>query len=208
MIHAYDFLTFFSRTSAAYLVEEFLNILEYLPSVSKEGPWIAGGAMRSLVANEEHVSDYDFFFKDKEQMELFRSNLEASTAINILKKKSNDHCDTYSIVIPYKEYNKFEVQLVHISYYDSPQLLLDSFDYTICQFAYDGESLFTGEFSILDLMRRRLAVNTITYPVSSVRRMIKYTNKGFTACAGCITEVLKKVALDPNSLDTTITYID
>lgn len=208
MIHVYDFLTFFSRTSAAYLVEEFINILEYLPSVSKEGPWIAGGALRSLVANEDHVSDYDFFFKDKEQLEMFRSIMESSASIKILSKKSNDHCDTYSIVIPNKEYNKFEVQLVHISYYESPQLLLDSFDYTICQFAYDGDSFFTGEFSILDLMRRRLAVNVITYPVSSVRRMIKYTNKGFLACSGCITEVLKKVAVDPMSLDTTITYID
>ena len=208
MIHNYNFETFFARTSAAYLVGEFQNVLEYLPTVNKDGPWIAGGALRSLVANEDHVSDYDFFFKSEEQLKEARSMLEASAAIKILNKRSNDHCDTYSLVVPDKEYNKFEVQLVHISYYDSVEVLLESFDYTICQFAYDGSDLYTGEYSILDLMRRRLAVNKITYPVSSVRRMIKYTNKNFTACSGCITKVLEKVALEPTSLDTKIVYID
>ena len=52
------------------------KILTGLPMLTFEGPWIAGGAVRRTLLAQEPDSDFDFFFRDADQLERFRVALE------------------------------------------------------------------------------------------------------------------------------------
>ena len=80
----------------------------------------------------------------------------------------------------------FDLTLKEILKTPALSAVQDRFDYTICQFAVDTNGmLWCGDHSLWDLARKRLAVHRITFPVSSLRRLLKYTSKGFYACSGC-----------------------
>ena len=100
------------------------------------------------------------------------------------------------------------IQLVKIDYYQTVDDLLDTFDFTITQFAYDGNYLYCGDYSLWDLSRRKLALHKMTYGVATMRRMLKYTNQGFEACAGVMQSILQSVVDDPNVINSDIQYID
>jgi len=59
------------------------------------------------------------------------------------------------------------------------------------------------------LGRRKLAVHKISYPVATMRRLLKYTKQGFTACAGCLQSILKETASSPEAMSQLdIEYVD
>jgi hypothetical protein len=66
-----------------------------------------------------------------------------------------------------------------------------------------------GEYALLDVMRKRIVINKITYPVSSLRRLIKYTHQGYYACNGCLQELLTFAADNKNLVvENPVYYID
>jgi len=73
--------------------------------------------------------------------------------------------------------------------------------------AFDGTTLTVGDFTLWDLGRKRLAVHRITFPVSSMRRVLKYTRQGFYACNGALNSLLRATADNPE-LRTDIAYVD
>lgn len=51
-------------------------------------------------------------------------------------------------------------------------------------FACDGGKIYHGDTSFIDLAKRQLMINKITYPASSMSRAFRYYEKGFRMCAG------------------------
>ena len=94
-----------------------------------------------------------------------------------------------------------DVQCIRFAFYADADAVINSFDFTICQFAFDGATLTHGEYALWDLGRKRLAVHQITFPVSSMRRVLKYATQGFKACNGCLAALLRATADNP-SLNT------
>lgn len=188
--------------------------LSRLPKIG-DGVWIAGGAVRRTFQCKKLESDFDFFFRDQEAMERFEGELiELGGKLlsqNDKNKKYILPCDVVegsadpdaAFYLP-----EMEIQLINFQFFESPEAVIDSFDFTICQFAFDGEHFYIGEFSLWDLARAKLVVHKITYGVASVRRMMKYANQGFTVCGGCINQVLKEVAANPEIINSNIVYID
>lgn len=185
---------FLARSTEQQWSETVLfKVLGWLPPLSRQGPWLAGGALRRTLLNKEPESDFDFFFRDADQLQMFEDRIAAS---GMAKVRETEHHKHYR--------GKFgedptvrDVQLIRFAYYASAAAVVDSFDFTICQFAYDGEMLTMGEFSLWDLGRKRLAVHKITFPVSSMRRMLKYGRQGFTVCNGAMTALLRESAALP-----------
>ncbi|WP_268623914.1 hypothetical protein [Paenibacillus alvei] len=196
-----------------FIAEEFLSrfldienveLLEVVRNfeLSAEGPWLAGGAIRRTLINQELDSDFDFFFKDQKQHDDFKKKLEARGA-----KKINEsaHAQTYMLRL----YGKDRlIQLITMNYYESAEKLLDSFDFTITQLAYDGVNLYAGDFTLWDLPRKRLALHKLTFGVATMRRMIKYTDQGFTACNGVMKSILDAVVKNPQVINAETPYID
>ncbi len=196
----------FVETTFFYIMKQLGYALEdriELPG----GVWVAGGAIRRTLINAYLDSDVDFFFRDSHTFEEFVRKLESNPKISLLIKNEKNSTYLFKYADKAGLEKEIKIQLIFIQYYPTPEELLDSFDFTICQFATDGKTVWMGKYSLWDLGRRRLAVHKITYPVASVRRMMKYGGQGFTICSGCIKELLLQSA-DVNIEGGESVYID
>lgn len=95
-----------------------------------------------------------------------------------------------------------------MGYYTSPESVIDSFDFTITQCAYDGTDFYFGEYTLWDIPRKKLALHKLTYGVATMRRLIKYTDQGFTACAGVMRSILEAVVDNPGVIQSDVKYVD
>lgn len=196
-----DFEAFFNRYAKDFNESDimlFVDVMFECPFNIDNGPWLAGGAVRATLQDQPIKSDYDIFFANEIQLHKCRDEL---IHIGAKKIKENDHNETYFFVPDETDPSvKLEIQLIKHKYYNNVYELLDSFDYTICQFATDGKELVCGPYALWDLARKRLAIHRITYPVASMRRMIKYANKGFTVCGGMLTDFIRRIQNDSNDM--------
>ncbi len=196
--NAQDFLSRFTEVEKL----ELFKVLIELPQLTREGPWLAGGAVRRTLIGKSLDSDFDFFFRDKDQFDSFKAKL---IDLGCESMRVTDHVETYQIYI--KDAKRI-VQPIKIQYFDSLESVLDSFDFTITQAGYDGIDLVLGKYTLWDLARRSLALHKLTFGVSTLRRMIKYTNQGFTACSGVLQAILEAAASNPDTIQTEIQYVD
>lgn len=180
-------------------------VLRELPSLSVDGPWIAGGALRRTLQGKEPDSDFDFFFRDADQLKAFVLKLEARGMVKVRETKHHVHYRGRLSDNPIDR----DIQCIRFAFYPSASAVIESFDYTICMLAFDGTTLTLGEFTLWDLGRRRLAIHKITYPVATMRRMLKYASQGFTACKGCLAAILTQTANLPELREQLqIEYVD
>ena len=72
-----------------------------------------------------------------------------------------------------------------------PQTTIEAFP-LILQFrcCVDQEKIYHGETTFIDLAKRQLMINKITYPASSMSRAFRYYKKGFTMCQGEMKKVI------------------
>lgn len=199
-----DLREFLARSTDREFEETTLaKVLDGLPELSPNGPWLAGGALRRTLLRQEPDSDFDFFFRDADQVSEFTAALDR---LGMEKVKETEHHVHFrgrvgDSALP------IDVQCIRFAFYADAQAVIDSFDFTICQFAFDGQDIAFGTYSLWDLGRKRLAVHKVTFPVSSMRRVLKYASQGFKACNGCLATLLRATADNP-SLNTEIAYVD
>lgn len=202
----YNLREFLSRsTDADFEQSELSSVLAGLPALSPTGPWLAGGALRRTLLGEQPDSDFDFFFRDEDQLTTFREGLESRGFTKVRESQHHQHYrgKTGDSALPR------DVQMIRFAFYADAAAVVDSFDFTICQFAFDGTTLTCGEHALWDIGRKRLAIHQITYPVSTMRRALKYGTQGFTACNGCLTTILRETATRPELMaEMGVHYVD
>ena len=180
------------------------ELLRVWKNTSHRGVWIGGGAVRRTLIKKPLDSDFDFFFKD---VDTFKS-WEASLPKTIIKVRETKHHTEYKGTLEGSDIPVI-LQAIQFKYYTDAADVLDSFDYTITQFVTDGHALWTTPEALWDLGRMRLALHKVTYPVATMRRMLKYSNQGFTACGGCMTQLYTMTMDNPDALaQMDITYVD
>lgn len=182
----------------------FFKAMSRLPSLSPNGPWVAGGSVRRLVMDLPQESDFDFFFASPDQFSTFEKALKEKGGI---KEYENEFNITYRIPAEDK-LPQLKIQLIRISYQSSIENVLNEFDFSLCKCGYDGVDLFFGDYTLFDLGRRHLIPEKISFGVSSLRRMIKYIKQGYTICSGGMAEFLTQIANDPKKINADIKYID
>ena len=158
------------------------NLLYPIPELSlSKNVWIAGGAIRSSLLGERY-SDIDIFGKSKEDLNTFATTLNGFKLVY-----DSETLKTY------RKGNE-KVQLIYRDY-DSIESCIESFDYTICQFAMNDEGLFCNPDSLIHLFRKRLVVNEINpeWAADSLRRMQKYIKAGFTICDGGLSDIINSI---------------
>lgn len=180
---------------------ELYKILDDLP-LSPDGIWLAGGALRRTLLNSPLDSDFDFFFSGAEKLTEFRNSILEKGAS---KLGESEHVENYNLNVNDKN---IIIQLVKINFYESPEAVIDTFDFTITQLAYDGSDLIVGEYTLWDLARKKLALHKLTYGVSTMRRLLKYTKQGFTACNGVMEAILEAVVENPQLINSDVQYVD
>jgi hypothetical protein len=183
--------------------ELFNSLYEYLP----DGAIIAGGFMTSLMQGDKQANDVDFFFTSakafKETAELFLNppadteawayqgyTLDPSTDTDLFDKNPG-----LVRFLKFVHPKRLPVQLVKLVWYDNAEHVVDSFDFTVAQFAADSNGdLVFNPLSIFDLARKKLVLHRIQFPASTLRRLIKYTNKGYYACPGSLEKIAEESA--------------
>lgn len=200
----FDLTEFLARYVDGPEQSQLFALTAGLPDAKPEGPWIAGGAIRRTLLQEPLASDIDYFFRDEEQKAAFVADIETRGGYKVSEK---EHATTFNIQIDGNG-KPVIVQAITLAYYPTLEAVLDSFDFTITQFGFDGQDLVCGKFALWDLARKRLALNKLTFGVSTVRRLIKYTRQGFTACSGVMASILEATVADPQTIHRDTEYVD
>ncbi len=176
--------TFKKRINMIQLVEisqdECLGVKPELIPVS--GTWIAGGSIRQWFFGKEKPSDIDVFGSSEDALKFFvEENLFGSKK---LVERDN--------LVSYNHHGKL-VQIIKHSFPKSAEELLDSFDFNVCQFCWNGAKIFSTVSAISSVLRGGLKVHKIQkgFQSDSLRRAFKYQEKGYKPCLGTIRDLGK-----------------
>lgn len=202
------------QTENGFSGTELCSALGRLPSVTPVGPWLCGGALRrTLLDGKLSESDFDFFFaNDKQAKDFYDEMIDIGAYVAFRNEKQVTYIVTANmtedeegkkITLP-----KLKVQAINISRYPTAEAVLDSFDFTLCQFAFDGEDLICGEYALWDLGRNLLVPHKVSFGTATLRRLIKYTKQGFRICGGGLSDILEQVVAAPDIIHAETHYID
>ena len=197
--------TQYSRVPMADLFEKrgienrlLSSLVLYLP----DGAYIAGGFMTSVLTEEKTAGDIDIFFNGdmafKKTMELLLNPPEDDEAWAFRGYTLDTKEDTIVSQSASLRYVRFvhekrpPIQLIKLVWYESADHVIDSFDFTVAQFATDGKNVVFNPVGILDLVRKKLVLHRMQFPSSTLRRMIKYSKKGFYACPGSLARIAEE----------------
>jgi hypothetical protein len=142
--------------------------------------WVAGGCIRDYFLGVMPL-DYDIYFPDQQNFDKARAYLESQNAK--LDWDSENGC---------KFSNNGKVYDLIKIYRDSPEQTIERFDFTTAMFCIEGDNLYAGDTSFDDLESMVLKVNYITFPESTLKRTLRYYDKGFRMPAE---EAVKMVGL-------------
>lgn len=137
---------------------------------------VAGGAVRDVLMRVE-PKDFDLFVLHDQGVQFDQ-----------LKEQIKERISDLSEIEPRVEWHKSEPFLVAtVSWYGrevqvlanpaaSVEALVDSFDWNVCLFAYDGE--FLCKEDVLNITAgKELKLNKVTYPVSTLRRGFRFSER-------------------------------
>lgn len=146
--------------------------------------WIAGGAVRQWFSGKEYKSDVDVFGTSEAALKEF---VEANMIPEKAKVFSSEKSTTY-------KNNGYVIQTINF-FANDVEALFNSFDFTLCQFAWDGQRITTTAEAILSVLRKRLKTHNIQpgYEFDTLRRAFKYQRKGYKPCTGTLQEIAKAI---------------
>ena len=147
--------------------------------------WIAGGVLRDYFSDKPLKSDCDIFFPSLTEFNKAKNHF-MSNGGKVIWESENGMKVTY-------KGNTFD--LVKI-FRPNPLETISRFDFTISMFATDGKDVYYGNNSLKDLQDRKLVINAIINPLSTLKRVLKHYKKGFTMSA----DETKKLYASLNSL--------
>jgi len=127
-------------------------------------------------------TDYDIFFPNEEEFQKARSYFWSKKST--LKWESDNGI---KLVYQGKTYDLVK------KYFQGPQETINEFDFTASMIAIDGEKVYHGETTFIDLAKKQLMINKITYPPSTLSRAFRYHKKGFSICLGEIKKIIESI---------------
>ncbi len=130
--------------------------------------WLAGGAIRDYFMGIPIQTDHDIFFPNESEYLKAVSYFKEKGAI--VKWESDNGMKV--------EYKNRIFDLVK-KFFLNPLDTINNFDFTVSMFAVDRTQVYYGKTSFIDLAKRQLMMNKISYPASTLSRAFRYCKKGF-----------------------------
>lgn len=194
------------------------NLHEFLPN----GAILAGGFVTHVLLEESRAKDIDLFFTSEEAFREMIDFLEktpefhkanGSWAYSGYKIKGGVMPDLNKLgetrFLVFEHPTRPALQLLRMVWYESAAHVIDTFDLTIVQFAIDKNGLTYNPASFLDLSRKRIVLHRMQFPASTLRRLIKYAEKGFYACPGSLVKICKEIQSFQGEPDVNnVVYVD
>ena len=171
-------------------------ILSDLPELIKGKVWISGGIVRNWMLGEYLNTDIDFFSSDKSKLATLVYHLRNKYGFKPYLISKNAIKGTIKL-----KGKEVKVDIVK-RLFENQQETIENFDFTVCCFSTNGETFVYNESAPFDLLRKRLVVNSLPYPVDTLKRLQRYIKKGYTACNGTLmTLAIEITKVDPNNTD-------
>lgn len=165
-------------------VQAFWIAKSIFDSLPTQNCWIAGGAMRSWLVGDP-VKDIDIFSSDPdaviaafEESDNYKAGVKNDFIAHFYRKDVR-----YEIIRAYK--------------FNSPQETIDSFDFTIVCAAYGSYGLVADERFYIDNAQKRLVVKSLPKPLSTIKRALKYSKRGYIMCPVGLSKILKTIQENP-----------
>jgi hypothetical protein len=175
--------------------------------------YIAGGAVRKAFMGQAiGASDIDLFFPD------FNEYMKVLRILNkVYEGSRHPNCRQFffnaSEASPFTQeqidaaeptsfsgegLRRIPIQMIDSSYYDTPEQVVDSFDFTICQMLYHKGQYFISEQGYSDHQQGILDFASDLYDINRFKhqRLIKYCKYGYTPTMG----LYAKVFLSPDAI--------
>lgn len=182
-----------------------LEFIEYLKSIGAENCFLAGGALRCAVDGKEKIEDFDLFFRNKEDASRLEKKLIERFGSPVFK------CPL-GLLTTFKK-DKVKVQLITEKIYYSGEELIATFDITAGKLYVDFLDLsqdnpfadpcvVTTLETIKDIHDKKVRLGNVTYPKATMKRVMKYNNKGYSVPNETIDKLISAVVslsqTDPN----------
>ena len=146
--------------------------------------WVAGGSILSYIDNKP-INDLDIYFKNKEEREHCLGYLIKNNGI-----VSMDNINTTKIF-----YNNKTLDILKI-YFESPQVCIDSFDFSICGIATDGDVVYkVSDFDNHWKKKLIVHINYTNTPPQQFDRVQKYLTKGYRIDKKETVDLLRRLRL-------------
>ena len=137
--------------------------------------WIAGGACLSWYHNRPCESDVDLFFACEAEYLKMKNYMDRHPDKCTVRMQTKNAI-TYLVSDPRFNY-EYDVQLIHRTFYETVDDLLDDFDISVCCIAWDGSRVWTGDAFARDVADRRLRIRHVNRNTN--KRLIKYWVMGY-----------------------------
>jgi hypothetical protein len=171
-----------------YLGEDLVEALK------KHNAFVAGGVITSLFCNRE-INDIDVYFRNEDSLINFLTDIWNNGMWVV------SHTKKATLFI----YDRTKIQLIHFRYFNNPQEIFDTFDFTVCMgcFDFSTEEFVLHEDFLKHNSQRLLKFNSSTaFPIVSLLRVQKYQEKGYTISKPeFIRIILTCMNLEINSFD-------
>lgn len=174
----------------------------------RENVILAGGSLRTFVDPKDCVKDFDLFFlgeEIKETKDKLEEEIKAKGGKKIFQCKEDE--------LRSFELHGMKIQLISIKNkkYSSVEHLLDSFDINASRFALSVEGdyfyLHFTRQSILDIKKKHITINVVTYPVATIKRICKFKEKGYNVTLAA-KEFVQQVSKNSQEMDLETVYVD
>ena len=180
------------------MIDQFKNaVLRFNKTILSElkesgiNCWIAGGSLRDYFLGNIIKTDYDLFFPNLNEYKKAQSFFKTKKAK--VKYESNNGMKVI--------YNNKTFDLVKI-FFANPKETIDNFDFTVSMIAIDNEDVHYGETTFIDLAKKQLMINKITYPASTLKRAFRYYSKGFSICLSEMKKLIEAIQKMPKKVKT------
>lgn len=169
-----------------------------------EGCWLAGGALRTLLDKDDDICDIDLFFYGKVQ------SMQVEVKLKEQGYRETFRCPKGELLTVVKEINGkvSKVQLITKFYYPSQEFLISTFDIVPSCASWDGQTLVFAN-GWIDCVRKKLAkLQPVTYPVATIKRLIKYSMKGYFVPSADIKNMVVEINASPLDEAALALYVD
>lgn len=151
--------------------------------------WVAGGCIRDyLLTGSLKNTDIDFFGPSRHELAILAWELRKEFNFkpflfnkNVIKGYAYIKGKPYKVDIVKKVFSTMEETI-------------DAFDFTIGCFALNKETFVYHPSAPFDLLRRKLVINNLPFPLSTMQRMQKLIKRDYWICNGGLLEIAKAVS--------------
>ena len=167
-------------------------LVGYLEFNMDTGPLLAGSSVKKIFLDTEmNYSDWDIFCSSKDQYISICEKLKNLTEVDTYTTTTN----AISFKLNINSTDSHTVQVINRATFNSADELLNSFDFTVCQFITDGHSFKIGDKTLHDERTKSIRLVTDEIRDTFIARLTKYISYGYTPCK----ELYQKIN-QPNSI--------